>query len=168
MKLEIGAGRKGREGYVHVDAVAMEGVDVVDDGRWLESFDDHVAEEIFAHWFLEHVTVYEIPVMFRRWRQVLVGGGKITLVTNNFEAHNKCLADGCITWDEWNYLMFAANKASYNIWDLHKSAWNQAALTALLTNAGFVDVEVKAQWACREADGRLKCPALIATAANPA
>jgi predicted SAM-dependent methyltransferase len=167
MKIEVGAGAKGRDGYVHVDAVPLPGVDVVDDGRWLEKFEDESADEIYAHWFLEHVNVYEIPRMFEAWKRVLKPGGVVSLITNNFEAHNKCLADGEISWDEWVYLIFAANKVEYNIWDLHKSGWNQARLTELLEECGFVDVDVEAQWRCREVDGRLKCPGLIAKACKP-
>jgi predicted SAM-dependent methyltransferase len=168
VKIEIGAGRKPTPGYVHVDAVELDGVDVVDDGRLLSTFEPDVAEEIFAHWFLEHVARHEVAPMLERWKRVLKPGGKIRLVTNNHEAHNRCLAEGQITWSEWSYLIYAVeNKRGYNVWDVHKCAWNRELLEQTLTDCGLVDVEVSAQWKCREDDGRLKCPALIAEAYKP-
>lgn len=169
MKIEVGAGTKGRDGYVHVDAVALPGVDVVDDGRWLETFDDETADEIFSHWFFEHVAMKEIPRMLACWRRVLKPGGCLRVVTNNHEAHNRCLQEGRISWEEWSYLIYAVSRQeTYNIWDLHKSAWNQRVLAETLEEHGFDDVSVEAQWKCREDDGRLKCPALIAVASKPA
>jgi predicted SAM-dependent methyltransferase len=168
MKIEIGAGTKGREGYIHVDAVELEGVDVVDDGRTLATFESGVADEIFAHWFLEHVARHEVPTMLGHWKRVLRPGGVVRLVTNNHEAHNRCLAAGEITWEEWSYLIYAVeNKRGYNVWDVHKCAWTEDLLKQTLEQNGFVDVVIDARWQCREADGRLKCPALTATAVRP-
>jgi predicted SAM-dependent methyltransferase len=163
MKIEIGAGTKGTPGYVHVDAVALEEVDVVDDGRTLAKFADGVAEEIYSHWFLEHVARHEVPPMLEHWKRVLAPGGKIRVVTNNHEAHNRCLAAEEISFEEWSYLIYAVEKKrGYNVWDVHKCAWSQSLLREALELHGFVEVQVEAQWACREEDGRLKCPALIA------
>ena len=82
MKIEIGAGTKGRPGYVHVDTVPHDGIDVVDDGRYLQAFDTGVADALRA--------------------------------------------------------------------------------------SGLVDVYVRAEWDCREANGRLNCPALVAEGFRPA
>jgi predicted SAM-dependent methyltransferase len=168
MKIEIGAGTKGLAGYLHVDAVPLGGVDVVDDGRTLQKFEAGVADEIYAHWFLEHVARHEVPPMLSQWRRVLRPGGKLRLVTNNHEAHNQCLARGEITFEEWSYLIYAVeNKRGYNVWDIHKAAWNQELLARTLEESGFDRVTVDAQWQCRETDGRLKCPALVAEAYKP-
>jgi predicted SAM-dependent methyltransferase len=168
MKIEIGAGTKPTPGYVHVDAVALEGVDVVDDGRTLATFAEGVADEIYSHWFLEHVARHEVAAMLEQWKRVLAPGGKVHIVTNNHEAHNRCLAEGQISWQEWSYLIYAVeNKRGYNVWDIHKCAWNQELLDETLNGSGFVEVSVQAQWKCREDDGRLKCPALIAQGFKP-
>lgn len=168
MKIEIGAGTKGRPGYVHVDAVELEGIDVVDDGRTLEKFGGEVADEIYCHWFLEHLAWHEVAPTLSRWMEVLKPGGSIHVVTSNAEAHNRCLQEGQITWAEWSYLIFAvANRRGYNIWDVHKSAWNQDVLKDTLEEAGFEQVNVDARWDCRQADGSLKCPGLIGTAVKP-
>jgi predicted SAM-dependent methyltransferase len=165
MRIEIGAGTKPTRGYVHVDTVAHAGVDVVDDGRTLQSFPAGVAEEIYSHWFLEHVARHEVEPMLEQWKRVLAPGGSLHIVTNNHEAHNRCLAEGKISWQEWSYLIYAVeNKRGYNVWDVHKCAWNRDLLREALERSGFVEVTVEAQWKCREDDGRLKCPALIARA----
>jgi predicted SAM-dependent methyltransferase len=168
MKIEIGAGTKPTPGYVHVDAVMLDEVDVVDDGRTLSKFEDGVAEEIYSHWFLEHVARHEVPPMLARWKQVLAPGGRLRVVTNNHEAHNRCLAEGEISFEEWSYLIYAVeNKRGYSEWDIHKCAWSRDLLRSTLERSGFVEVDVDAQWRCREEDGRLKCPALIASAVKP-
>jgi len=168
MRIEIGAGSKPTPGYVHVDAVALAGVDRVDDGRTLQSFEANVAEEIYSHWFLEHVARHEVAPMLEEWKRVLRPGGRVTIVTNNHEAHNRCLAEGKITWSEWSYLIYAVeNKVGYSVWDVHKCAWNRRLLAETLERCGFAEVTVEAQWKCREDDGRLKCPALIARAVKP-
>lgn len=142
--------------------------DVVDDGRVLRTFPESCADEIFSHWFLEHVASHEVAPMFAAWKRVLKPGGLVRIVTNNHEAHNRCLASGEITWDEWTYLIYAvSNKRNYTVWDIHKSAWNEGLLRESLSTAGFVNVHVRAAWECREKDGRLKCPALQATAIKP-
>lgn len=165
MKIEVGSGTKPTEGYVHVDAVPGPHVDVVDDGRTLATFGDGVADEIYSHWFLEHVARHEVRPMLAQWRRVLRPGGKVAVVTNNHEAHNRCLAEGAITFAEWSYLIYAVeNKVGYGVWDVHKCAWNQQLLHETLVDNGFVGVNVNAQWKCREDDGRLKCPALVAEA----
>ena len=71
VKIEIGAGTKPTPGYVHVDAVVMDEVDVVDDGRTLRTFGEGVAEEIYSHWFLEHVARHEVKPMLENWKRVL-------------------------------------------------------------------------------------------------
>jgi predicted SAM-dependent methyltransferase len=168
MKIEIGAGSKPTPGYTHVDAIALEGVDVVDDGRNLWTFEHDSAEEIYSHWFLEHVARHEVPRMLEAWRRVLRSGGVLRLITNNHEAHNRCLNSGEISWEEWSYLIYAVEtKYGYNFWDLHKCAWNQDLLKSTLEDNGFVRVTVSAQWECRDEDGKLKCPALTAEAFKP-
>jgi hypothetical protein len=106
--------------------------------------------------------------MLAEWKRVLMPGGIVRLVTNNHEAHNRCLAEGAITWEEWSYLVYAVeNKRGYGVWDIHKCAWTQELLERTLEQGGFVDVSITAQWQCREADGRLKCPGLIAVGTKP-
>jgi predicted SAM-dependent methyltransferase len=168
LRIEIGAGTKGREGYIHVDAVDGPHTDVVDDGRTLATFSPGVAAEIYSHWFLEHVASHEVAPMLAAWKRVLAPGGQVRIITNNHEAHNRCLEAGEISWKEWTYLIYAVSgKQNYNVWDVHKSAWNEALLREVLEEAGFVDIKVKAAWKCREDDGRLKCPGLEAIATVP-
>jgi hypothetical protein len=103
--------------------------------------------------------------MLANWRRVLGPGGRLRLVTNNHEAHNRCLAQGKISFEEWSYLIYAVErKRGYSVWDVHKCAWSEELLRTTLEQHGFVEVAVTAQWQCREEDGRLKCPALIAEA----
>jgi predicted SAM-dependent methyltransferase len=168
LMIEIGAGTKGRPGYLHVDSIAHEGVDVVDDGRYLRTFEPGVADEIYSRWFFEHVARHEVPAMLARWQEVLRPGGKIRLTTNNHEAHVRCLHTGEISFLEWSYLVYAVeNKVGYSLFDVHKCAWTQELLDEALRASGLVDVHVRAEWECREEDGRLSCPGLIAEGFKP-
>jgi predicted SAM-dependent methyltransferase len=168
LRIEVGAGARPTPGYLHVDVIEQDGIDVLDDGRTLATFADGVAQEIYSHWFLEHVAFHEVPPMLEHWKRVLAPGGMVHMVTNNHEAHNRCLFEGQITWREWSYLIYAVdNRPGYNVWDIHKCAWNQELLAEMLDECGFVDVDVEARWKCRHDDGRLICPALIARAYKP-
>lgn len=170
MKLEIGAGDRPTEGYEHLDFRAGKHIEIVGDAQKIPRANDTYTE-IYSHWVFEHFAWREIAPLLLEWKRVLKPEGKIRIVTNNQEAHNKCLATGKITWAEWVCLTygirFKDEQKSYEkdtpaLIDCHKIGFTQSLLKEFLEHAGFKDVTVTAQWKCRESDGRIKCPGLIA------
>ena len=106
MKLNLGCGRKPMPGYVNVDRVKLDGVDVVADLDWAPwPFADHSITEIQAWHVFEHVTD---PCLFmaEAWR-VLERGGRLVIVVPYF-THVSAFTDPthrrvCTpwTWDYW-------------------------------------------------------------------
>jgi hypothetical protein len=59
MKLNIGCGKNVKEGFINVDAIAFEGVDVVMDVRQAWPWDHNSVDEVYCAHFLEHLTGVE-------------------------------------------------------------------------------------------------------------
>ena len=175
-KLEIGAGRRPKEDYDHMD---MDGtlphIEIVGDARKIP-VEEGIYDEVYTHWVLEHFAWREMVAVLQEWKRVLKPGGKVEIVTNNQEAHNKCLSENNISWQEWVRLTYGIRFDAENIdkkgsipplADCHKIGFTQDLLVDFLKRAGFEEVIVSAQWQCREVDGRIKCPGLMATGRKP-
>lgn len=81
MKIDLGCGRKKKEGFIGVDQYAMEGVDhVLQIGSEKWPFDDNAVDEAYANHFLEHLTnlngANERVHFFNELYRVLKTGGK--------------------------------------------------------------------------------------------
>lgn len=166
-KLEIGCGDRLQAGHDGLDMRDLPGIKYPNaDARELPIEDD-TYDEVFSHWVLEHFAWREMVAVLKEWKRVLVPGGLIRIVTNNQAAHNKCLAEGEITWAEWVRLTygirFGASRKPELV-DCHKIGFTEALLREFLEQAGFQEIEIKAGWQCRELDGSIKCPGLTVTA----
>lgn len=80
MKLNLGCGSDLRDGYVNVDRVKLDGVDVVHDldvGPW--PFPDESCDGIIAQDVFEHVAD---PILFmvESWRVLMLGAGLVLKV----------------------------------------------------------------------------------------
>lgn len=172
-KLEIGAGNRPTDGYEHLDCRAGPHIEIVASAQKIP-IEDNTYDEVYSHWVFEHFAWREILPLLKEWKRVLKPEGKIKIVTNNQEAHNRCWAEGKITWAEWVRLTYGIrfNKAPYEddiptLVDYHKIGFNEELLRDFLTKAGFKDINIRSVWDCREADGKIRCPGLVATAVKP-
>ena len=86
MKLNIGAGRKTKEGYKQLDIVAFPDIDYVCTA-WEIPVVDGVVEEIYARHFLEHVTPEEADKTLVEWRRVLKNGGFVHIILPDLSYH---------------------------------------------------------------------------------
>ncbi|MCK5295270.1 MAG: methyltransferase domain-containing protein [Alphaproteobacteria bacterium] len=174
-KLEIGGGKKPREGYLQMDMKKLKGVDVVGDAKKLP-FEDGELSEIYGHWLLEHFAYREIPKLLKEWHRALEKGGKVHMVTNNGEAHTFAYLEGVIDIHEYNRMLFGIalqkidpknvtdetpdHHTKYKMEDLHKIYWTKELVTHFF-NPIFERVETDEQWRHREPDGTFKCPAIV-------
>lgn len=85
LRLDFGCGKNKKPGFVGVDRIAFDGVDVVCNigaERW--PWDDNSVEEAHASHFLEHLTNlddrFERVHFFNELHRVLKPGGKCTLI----------------------------------------------------------------------------------------
>lgn len=83
-KLDLGCGRQKRgEEYIGVDALDIEGVDLVGDVlEVLAAIPDGVIEEVFASHFLEHVD--DVEGLLLEIARVVRVGGKVEIVVPHF------------------------------------------------------------------------------------
>jgi len=75
MKIDLGCGRRKKEGYFGIDVQSLEGVDLVCDCNEIIPLPDSCAEEIHAVDFLEHLyNDKRIHIMNEAWRLLKHGG----------------------------------------------------------------------------------------------
>lgn len=73
--LDLGCGRRKREGCIGFDCQALEGVDVVGDANEKLPFPDNYADHIYAYDFLEHINNDKrIHIMTEIWRVLKPNG----------------------------------------------------------------------------------------------
>lgn len=163
MKLNIGSHNKRVEGFVNVDALELENVDILADVTqtpWAFASDNSV-DEILMQEFLEHVEVkYAIPILRECWR-VLKPTGTLTVQVPDIEAMCRyidlqcecvprkaakyedykadpncfsCGGKAVIHPQRWHVAFTGAQKHPY---DLHRNHFTEAYLNACLDNARF-------------------------------
>ena len=84
MKLHLGCGNKKIEGFVNVDIIKSNAVDVLDDVSRLEKFQNETADLIYACHVLEHFKRKEYFEVLKRWTDVLKCGGTLRISVPDF------------------------------------------------------------------------------------
>jgi predicted SAM-dependent methyltransferase len=79
LKLDLACGKKKREGFIGVDIVEMDGVDLVHDlTKYPWPFPDESVEEIYCSHYIEHAP--DIVAFMNEMHRILVTGGKARLI----------------------------------------------------------------------------------------
>lgn len=86
MKLDIGCGKHKKEGFIGVDAIAFDGVDVVLNltDRW--PWEDGSVEEIHASHVVEHFASPQRCWVMNEMYRVLQPGGKATIIVPSWSS----------------------------------------------------------------------------------
>lgn len=79
IKLEIGCGKKPREGYLTCDIRNLPNVDIMCRADQLP-FKDASITEIYSRHLIEHFTLKEFLVVLQEWNRVLKIGGKVYII----------------------------------------------------------------------------------------
>jgi len=97
LKIDIGCGKNKKPGFVGVDAIAFDGVDVVMNltDRW--PWGDNTVSEIHASHVIEHFGQMHRCWIFNEMYRVLVPGGKVTLIAPHW-ANNRAFGDPTHQW----------------------------------------------------------------------
>lgn len=97
VKLDLGCGKNKKEGFVGVDKIPFEGVDVIMDltERW--PWEDNSVSEIFASHLIEHLTAETRVHFVNEAFRVLVPRGTCQIITPHWAS---CRAYGDLT-HEW-------------------------------------------------------------------
>lgn len=89
VKLDIGCGKNKQPGYIGIDAIAFEGVDVVMDVRkkW-DQYADASVDEVHCSHFVEHLTNSERINFWNELHRVLKKGAQARIITPHWS--NAC------------------------------------------------------------------------------
>lgn len=98
--VNVGAGRRGRDGWVNVDSTGYPGVDCIYDCRKSLPFSDGSVRGIFSEHFLEHIDyTEEVPVFLTECRRVLQPGGVLRVIVPDAELYLRAYVE-----DGWTSL----------------------------------------------------------------
>ncbi|CAN5399792.1 hypothetical protein BH23BAC1_BH23BAC1_21180 [soil metagenome] len=90
LKVNIGAGPKGKEGWINVDAYKQPGINCIYDCRTELPFQDESVDMIFCEHFVEHLDyTEEIPFFFTECKRVLKKGGVMRIIVPDTELYIK-------------------------------------------------------------------------------
>lgn len=85
IKLHLGCGEKHIDGFINVDVRELEGVDLVDDIKKLNDFQNSSVDLIYVSHVLEHIGRREYMSVLQRWYDLLKLGGKLRIAVPDFE-----------------------------------------------------------------------------------
>ena len=92
--VNLGAGDKGKSGWINVDTVKQRGVNCVYDCRKQLPFPDHSVRGIFCEHFLEHLDyTEEIPYFLTECHRVLQTGGVFRIIVPDAELYMKAYSE---------------------------------------------------------------------------
>ena len=105
LKLDLGAGKNKKEGFIGVDQYPMEGVDIVTDLRKPWPWDNDSVLEVHCSHFLEHLGGLERVKFFNELYRVLKMGCKATIITPHW-CSNRAYGDFTHQWPPVAEMLF--------------------------------------------------------------
>lgn len=137
-KLEIGSGKKPRDGYLHFDIRDIEQTDIVGDAKKLP-FDSESFDEVFSRFFLEHLLRSDAKKVLNEIYRVLKINGKVEIIVPNLAYFARLYLEESGQKKEW-----ALNKIygfeNYEE-DHHYFGYDEETLKNYLENTGFKDIK---------------------------
>lgn len=137
VKLHLGCGTKRLEGYVNVDIMSNECVDLVQNIATLDSFADGSVDEIYACHVLEHFKRNEYLLVLKEWSRVLKKGGVLRIAVPDFDSviqeYNQSK-----NLKQLHGLLYGGQDYDYNF---HYLAYNFEFLSESLKEVGIENVE---------------------------
>lgn len=115
MRLDLGAGKNKKEGFIGVDVRPFEGVDVVADLTKQWPWQDETVDEVHASHVVEHFTASERIHFVNELHRVLRKGGKAQIITPHW-ASARAYGDLTHQWppvsEFWYYYLKAEWRAA--------------------------------------------------------
>jgi SAM-dependent methyltransferase len=108
MKLDLGCGKNKREGFLGVDSIKFDGVDIVADLREKWPWDDNSVDEVHCSHFLEHFERLERIHFANELYRVLKHDGKAQIIVPHWGS-NRAYGDMTHCWppvaEMWFYYL---------------------------------------------------------------
>lgn len=139
--LEIAAGERPTDGFIHNDARALTDIEIVCDAReeLLRIVGQGGCSQVRACHVLEHFSYGETVNVLSVWRSMLAKGGYIHIEVPNLAWQTAAHANGEITDEEFVY--FAYGEQNYE-GNFHFAAFTSELLRRRLAEAGFINANV--------------------------
>lgn len=143
LKLNVGAGRNRKSGYVGVDIVKGKGVDKIAPA-WDMPFDDKSVDEIYTHHIIEHIGIHDLDKTLKEFARVLKKGGKLIIICPDFEKHLKRWLDGDAKY-RWGFGLKMLLGYQTHEGQFHKNGFTIKRFKHLLPSYGFNIIEIRNQ-----------------------
>lgn len=140
LRLNIGCGTKRLDGYVGVDAVKTDAVDVVADVLDLP-YDDNAADEILAVHVLEHVPLPLADDALAEWVRVLKPGGRLVIEVPCRDKVFAMIREGVIDPRMVLWPLYGEPRTMRSAADIHKWCWAKVELAQAMQRAGLTEIE---------------------------
>lgn len=100
VRIELGSGPHGIEGFYHVDAVEGGNVDKACDIRKLAWLKDNCVDELYSAHAVEHISYTEIVQVLQEWYRVLKPGGKMIIKMPDLDFMCRAYVEGIHSTEE--------------------------------------------------------------------
>ncbi|NES21433.1 MAG: hypothetical protein F6K41_21515 [Symploca sp. SIO3E6] len=152
-KINLGSNSTKSEGWLNFDLTSGNGVDLVGDSRYLWFVGEDMPEAIRASHLLEHFPPCEILSILKLWHVALKPGGTLIIGVPDFDymlrEFRKEPMKFLSFWKDHERLLFVTLYGSYypfrddsnNLPFRHRVIFTEESLTAILTDAGFTNVQ---------------------------
>ena len=144
MRLNIGAGRVRRAGYLSVDVRPEAQPDILSAAWDLRTLADGSVGEIYSRHMIEHLDPNDARRTLARWAELLGPGGVLNVIAPDLEFHARQLLGTATSKfpSQWDHAM-----AGFYGWreesrggdreDAHRWGYTESSLAHVLTEAGF-------------------------------
>jgi predicted SAM-dependent methyltransferase len=153
VRLDVGCGTRLRPGHVGVDVRALPGVGIVCDAWELDArVPPHSVKSIYCRHFFEHLTFAQGRRTLAAFHRVLRPGGGLQVIVPDIRWHMRQFLEAKpgsrsaanARWSARRHALAGfwgwQHDGERELWDVHKSGYDQAALAEALTAAGFARV----------------------------
>jgi predicted SAM-dependent methyltransferase len=133
MKLHLGCGNKIIKGFINIDLIDQDGVDLVEDICILESFKEESVDLIYVCHVLEHMKRDEYKKVLKRWFSLLKPGGVLRLSIPNLEEWFKYYSET----GDFKTILGALYGGQNHAYNFHYMGWDKKTITEDLLKSGF-------------------------------
>jgi predicted SAM-dependent methyltransferase len=145
MKLHLGCANKIFDGWVNLDILEAEGVDIIDDASVLSKIDNNSCDIIYASMLLEHFSRNNTVEILKLWRSKLKHGGILRLSVPDFSKIVQRYAET----NDIDEIMGIAIGGHKDDFDKHGAIFDKKSLSAMLESVKFKNIK---EWSWREVD----------------
>ena len=148
IKLEVGAGKKPRPGFLTCDIRNLPNVDICCPANKIP-LEDNSVSEVYSRHIIEHFSFHEFLDVLVEWNRVLKAGGELYIICPNLLWHLRQILEGS---HESFYIKESGKNDRFwgfgslfgwqqDEYDIHKFGYYYELLKDILEDFGFVEIE---------------------------